>query len=270
VTAEFIVQNKSEAIDDKALEWQRPESAEAGEPSWLAGGRSALEDIEKNREVLYQKFEFEFVATPLQEVAQWLSEQTATDFVLNTSEIELGGLVDVDTPITAKGRGSVREIIRHIMDPLEMTYVVNESNIELTTKDHANEEPRIRFYDLSYILPNSANLTALMAAIEGSVAPLDWDTQGGQSTMSIVGSMLVVSAPDMTHHRIEMMLSNISQMNPRNATHAAKFGNQTGAAGARGAVTAPPAANNAGPSGGGMGGMGGGMGGMGMGGGGMF
>ena len=170
---------------------------------------------------------------------------------LNVDEIELEGLADIDSTITAKGRGSVREILRQILDPLEMTYIVNESNIELTTKDNANEEPRIRFYDLSYILPNSANLTALTAATGQSVAPLDWDTQGGQSTMSIVGSMMIVSAPDMTHHRIEMMLSNISKMNPRNAAQAAQFGSQGGSVGA----AMGPAAN----SGGLGGGLGGGM-----------
>lgn len=251
VTTQLQTVNEAQFKEAKPFEWQRPELAEAGEPSWLAGGRTALDDIERNRECLYQKFEFEFKQTSLQEVARWLTEQTGTDFVLNVAEIELEGLADIDSPITAKGRGSVREILRQILDPLEMTYIVNESNIELTTKDNANEEPRIRFYDLSYILPNSANLTALTAAIGQSVAPLDWDTQGGQSTMSIVGSMMIVSAPDMTHHRIEMMLSNISKMNPRNAAQAAQFGSQGGSGGA----AMGPAAN----SGGLGGGLGGGM-----------
>lgn len=250
VTAPARVQSQPQIKEDKPLEWQRPESAEGSEPSWLAGTRATLEDTEKNRQVLYQKFEYDFKQTPLTEVARWLTEQTGTDFVFNTAEIELGGLADVDTPVTAKGRGSVREIIRQITDPLEMTYVVNESNITLTTKDNANEEPQVRFYDLSYILPNSANLTSLMTAIQ-QIAPLGWDVAGGQSTMSVVGSMLVVSAPDMTHFQIEIMLANIAKMNPRNVAQAVRSGFQGGPAGSGSPAIAP------GAMGGGLGGGGG-------------
>jgi hypothetical protein len=107
-------------------------------------------------------------------------------------------------------------------------------------------------------LAEDAFQATFLILLNQSVAPLDWDTQGGQSTMSIVGSMLVVSAPDMTHHRIEMMLSHISQMNPGNATHAAQFGVQRGTAGNSSAATAPTA-GNAGYIGGGLGGQGGGM-----------
>ncbi len=215
--AQASAENQPAAQEQEPVEWQRPESAEGSEPSWLAGSRSTLEEIEKNRQVLSMKFEFDFNATPLHQVVEWLTEQTGTNFDVNTTEIELGGLADVDTPITAKGKGSVREIIRRICDPLELTYVVYESNIAITTKDNANEEPQLRFYDLSYVLPNSANVTALRSALMQSVAPLDWDQNGGQSTTSVVGSMLVVSAPDTTQQQIEMFLLNITKMNPRNA-----------------------------------------------------
>lgn len=237
-------------------EWVRPETDEGAVPAWLSGGRSALEAIEKNRQVLSTKLDFNFKAMPLNDVAKWLTEETGTQFELNAPEIELGGMASVDSPITAEGtETSVREILRRTLTQLELTYIVTESTIEITTKDNANESPTVRFYDLSYVLPNSANAAALIKAIETTIDPPDW--QSGDSTISLVGSTMIVSAPDTTHQKIEVLLLNVTKMNPRNVEQPSWVNPLGGSAG-----------------GGGMGGMGGGAGGVGGGfgggGGGMF
>ncbi len=232
----------AEVLSPRPIGWKRPESAEASEPNWLAGGRSAMSAIENNRQVLSEVLDFQFNAIPLTAVADWLSQETGTQFDLNTSEIELGGLASPDTPITAAGRATVREILRRVGSTLELTYVVTESTIEITTKDDAGDCPNMRFYDLAYVLPNSENTSALISAIQTSVAPLDWDTAGGRSTISVVGSMMIINAPDTTHHQVEILLLNVVKMNPENAMRATRF---------------PPASPV--PAGSGMGEMGGGM-----------
>lgn len=240
---------------DQPVPWQRPESSEGSQPNWLEGGRTSMEAIEANRQVLSKKIDFKFENTPLSEVVDWLTQETGTPFVLNATEIELGGLADVDTPVTINfppGTATVREIIRLVGDPLELTYKVNESCIELTTKDHADEEPNMRFYDLSYILPNSANVPALLNAIQLSVTPLDWDTSGGQSTLSVVGSMMIVSAPDAAHQKIEVLLLNISRMNPRNVEQASELGPTLGAGVGQDSRTFSGGAFSGGASSGGM------------------
>lgn len=233
-------------------EWVRPETEGDEVPAWLSGGRAAMEAIEKNRQILSTKLDFDFHAIPLQQVAVWLTQETGIQFELATEEIELGGLASIDSPITGVGNdASVREIIRRTMSALELTYVVTESTIEITTHDAANESPTVRFYDLSYVLPNSANAAALIKAIQDTVDPLDFQT--GDSTVSLVGSIMMVSALDTTHQKIEVLLLNVAKMNPRNAEQPS---------------SAIPAAGSAGGTKGGFGGGFGGGGGSGMGGGG--
>lgn len=245
-----------------SAEWVRPEGEDNDGPAWLSGGRTALEAVEKNRRVLSTKLDFDFQAWPLSAVADWLTDETGTQFEINASEIELAGMASVDSPITASGTDtSVREIIRRTMSVYQLTYIVTESTIEITTKEAANESPTVRFYDLSYVLPNSANAAALIKAIEFTVDPLDF--QSGDSTISLVGSTMIVSAPDTSHQKIEVLLLNVAKMNPRNVEQP---------------TLVTPVGGSAGPTmsggmGGGMGGMGGGFGGGfggGGGGGGMF
>ncbi|MCA9180791.1 MAG: RNA polymerase sigma factor, partial [Planctomycetales bacterium] len=198
-----------------AAEWVRPETEDDHEPAWLSGGRTALEAIEANRQVLSTKLDFNFQDMPLADVAKWLTEETGTQFELNTVEIELAGRASVDSPITAQGReSSVREIIRRSMSGLGLTYVVTESTIEITTQDNAIASPSVRYYDLSYVLPNSANAAALVKAIEYTIEPDEW--LSGDSTISLVGSTMIVNAPDTTHQKVELLLINVAKMNPHN------------------------------------------------------
>lgn len=238
----------------QAVTWERPELAEDSEPSWLAGGRSAMEAIESNREKLSQKLEFDFNAIPLSEIVAWMSEETGVDIELQTAELSLLG-VDPNMPVTVSGSASLRELIRRIGEPHELTYIVTESTIEITSRDAAESHDNMRFYDLAYVLPNSENTDALINAIQQSIDPDSWLAAGGTSSITVVGSMMIVNAPDTTHQKIEVLLLNITKMNPKNAARATPVGG----------LNAMP-----GGFGGGMGGMGGGMGGMGGGGGGMF
>ena len=194
-------------------------------------------------------------------MVQSLSDETRTAFELNTTALDALA-IDPDTPINLVGQSSVRECIRRLGAALDLTYVVNESTIEITTTEDAQQRLNMRFYDLSYVLPNSANSQALVNAIQQTIGPDTWSASGGTNSISLVGSMMIVSAPDTTHQSIEILLLNISKMNPMNASKPTSQNNSSpGMFGLGGGM---------GGMGGGMGGMGGGMGGMGgMGGGGM-
>lgn len=195
------------------VEWQRPDSE--GDPIWLAGGKTSMESMDANRAVLARQLNFEFHRLPLREAANFLTDQTGTTFEINMNELDLLG-VDPDTTISLYGECSIREFLRRTLDPLELTYQVTESTIEITSKDAADANPRMRFYDLAYILPNASNADAVISAVQQSIDPDSWLAAGGTSSSVMVGSMLIVSAPDSTHQKIEILLMNLSTMNPKN------------------------------------------------------
>lgn len=199
--------------------WQTP--SDAPEPSWLSSRKASVQATEITRTTLGEQIEdYKLLAIPLREVVQLLSEKTGTHFYVNVPELDLLG-VDPDEPITIDGpKTSVRAMLRRMLDPFELTYKVRENSIEITSKDAADSEPAIRFYDLSYILPNASNADSVSNAIQESIHPDTWVPNGGTSTCVFVGSMMVVSAPDSTHELIEIMLMNLSQMNPQNVQQA--------------------------------------------------
>ena len=220
--------------------WQRPQ--DTPEPAWLSSRKASILAVEQTRTVLGEKIaDYRLEGIPLSEVVKYLTKVTGTHFYENVPEMDLLG-VDPDEPISIDGSPtSVREFLRRILDPLELTYKVRENAIEITSKDDADADPAIRFYDLSFILPNASNADTVSNAIQQSIHPDGWLANGGTSTCVFVGSMLVVSAPDSTHELIEVLLMNLSKMNPQNVQQATNV------------------VPSGGGFGGGMGGMGGGM-----------
>lgn len=198
--------------DSGAVGWARPEG-EA--PAWLQAGDTVLAAVEKNRAYLGQNLDVDYHEVALKDLVEDLSASLEIQIEINRMELELVG-VDVDTPVTVTGRGPLRELFRRALKPLELTYRINESTIEITSEDHADADPAIRFYDLSFVLPNTANLSSLHNAIQQSIAPDDWLQNGGTFTVLNVGSMMIVAASEEVQQKIEVFLRRISKMNPQN------------------------------------------------------
>ena len=226
------------ALDRSAIAWQRPSE----QPSWLISGQS----IERNRQVLDEEFVGEFQQTPLSDALAHLTDGTGATFELNSRTLDAMGIAP-DSPVsllTGSRATSVREVLRRILSPLDLGYVVTESTIEITTRDDANERVNLRFYDLAHILPNSENVGPLVTAIQQQIDPGEWSVVGGVANVSVVGSMMIVSCNDAMHQRIETLLLNISRMDPANVTRA---------------IPMEPSMSGMGGGMGGMGGMGGGF-----------
>ncbi len=70
-----------------------------------------------------------------------------------------------------------------------------------------------------------ADFSQLMMLIQQTIAPLDWDVAGGQSTMSPFTSTLslVVSAPQTTHEQIEELLETLRRQQDLQVTIEVKF-----------------------------------------------
>jgi hypothetical protein len=194
--------------------WQRPDGNEM--PVWLAGGQASMTAMDDNRAQLANEIQYEFISTPLEQVAEYLTDNTGTLFELNLVELDLMGIAP-DTPVTIQGSSSIRELLRRTLEPHVLTYRVTESTIEITSEDAAHRQPSLRCYDLAYILPNASHTDSLVNTIQQSIDPDYWLSAGGTASITVVGSMMVVSAADTTHQQLEILLINLSRMNPKNA-----------------------------------------------------
>ena len=204
------------------VQWDAPEGPA---PDWLRRNE-ATESIEKriesNRTSLREavaKEPYGYNSVPLSQVAQRLSDEFKLAILINAADLETEG-VDPDTPITVElPPCSLREALGIMLQPLGLTYRVREAGIEITTESAVDDgDGTLRCYDLSYIYNNSANVGSVVHTITESIEPDSWLENGGSSTISMIGSMMVVSSPDTTHFKIEDLLRSIAKMSPGNAT----------------------------------------------------
>lgn len=239
------------------VEWKN-EPATA--PKWLA--KPAESDEEATlREIsakLNERVKLTLSEVPLTEFARKLSEMLELDIILDDRALEDAGITpDEMISIDRLKAASVKKILKQVLDPLELTYVIEYEAIVVTTKDGGTSET-VGYYDLSYIFPDNSTIPDLLESIETSVTPQTWESNSGSSTMTILGSMLIVRAPYETHEGIEEFLRQVAKQSKENL----KPYKTSGPFSTDGSV-------------GGMGGMGGGIGfgiggGMGGGGGGMM
>lgn len=196
-------------------EWLRPEIESV--PLWLVSGGEAEKRLGKVALSLEKTVTAQFEGVPLTELASELSEQASVTIVVNSTELDAFG-VDEDTPVLVQvgGKTTLREVLRIALTPLELTWRVTESGLEITSIDDAEASPLSRVYDLTYVLPNASNRDSLMNTIQQTIAPDAWLANGGSSNLVPIGSCIVVSAPESAHYEVAKLLHSLSAMNPAN------------------------------------------------------
>lgn len=205
--------SSNSAMPAKSAKWSRPDS---GTPEWLQSGAEQQAAVEENRKVLRKQVELDFNGTPLRHVLSQIMDDLSIAIYVNQSEIDAFG-ADIDAPITlTMPRVSLRSAFRLILTPLDLTYKIHENYIEITSIDNADAVPTIRYYDLSHVMTSAANAESLIRAIENTCAPDAWLAAGGKSSISVVGSLMIVASIEETHSQIEALLANVARILPQN------------------------------------------------------
>ncbi len=202
------------------------EETDGPKPTWLTEGTNDMDRVEEYRKNLVKSIDLDFNGMPLNTVLKALSGDLKVQFWIDQVELDTLG-VAVDSPITMQMSGlTLRQALKLILEPLELTYVVHENWITITSKDSADSKPNIAYYELSHILPNSAQVDSLMVAIEMQIEPDSWLSGGGTSSLMIVGSLLIVSAPETTQEQIAALLGRIAKTSRKNLSTTKPFDNR--------------------------------------------
>ena len=106
--------------------------------------RSAAES--RIRAKLQQPIDVEFDETPLAEVVEKLGEILDGPILVDEKALEDAGL-GFDTPVTARWRGvPVKESLRWMLRDLDMTYIVRDGALVITTPEKAEERLETRLH----------------------------------------------------------------------------------------------------------------------------
>ncbi len=188
-------------------------------PNWMTSGGTIAEEENKARESLRRDLRKlvkpDFTNAPLRAVIEQLSQETSIPFLIDTVAME-GGTATPEDPITLTGlrEMSLQRALKTILDPLELTYVIEPDYIVITTKENGKSRT-LRTYDLAFLLPSNEKSQELVSLIQ-TIVPSNWDMDGGADTLQVFGSMIIASCPEETHLAIEGVLFELSKMTKEN------------------------------------------------------
>jgi len=164
---------------------------------------------ERLRVSLTKAIQMDFTGLTVKQSLTQLFDSLAIEYEINVRTLSLvESRLDEDCSLVASG--AAREILRRLIEPLGMAFIVHESNIEITSAEDSRLRPTIRHFDLSFVLTDNLAAQSLMDTIVQTIDPALWATSGGDSSLTRVNSVLVVSAPESVHQRIEVFLYQLS------------------------------------------------------------
>lgn len=198
--------------------WAAPLAGRAQEALPLpTPGKAAI------RQALAEKTELDFVDQPLAEVVESLKQQHAIEIQLDRRAMEDAGLGS-DTPITGRLKDiSLRSVLRLVLGELDMTYVVRDGFLLLTTKTEAENMLVTQIYPVADLVAKSdfqpripgarpeADYRTLIHAIESTVATDTWQDVGGPGSIASFrkGDSLVISQTTEVHEEIAELLATL-------------------------------------------------------------
>jgi len=164
---------------------------------------------ERLRVFLKKTIQMDFTGQTVKQSLTHLFDSLDIEYEINARTLRsVESKLDTDCSLVASG--AAREILRRLIEPLGMAYIVHESNIEITSVEDSRLRPTIRHYDLAFVLTDNRAAQSLMDTIVQTIDPALWTTNGGECSLTRVNSVLVVSAPESVHQRIEVFLYQLS------------------------------------------------------------
>ncbi len=167
---------------------------------------STHEDIEKK---LKKPVSVDFNKTPLKDVIKFLTTQLKINVIADAEDIAESNIeVDLDEPITFKSTTlSLSSVLKFILKPLGLTYVVTRECLLITTQSIAEETVTTIVYDVRKLTTAGISEADLMEAIQFSTDGL-WadDGEGGGNIIAMPGCLIILQSYHSHKAIIDLLL----------------------------------------------------------------
>jgi hypothetical protein len=194
-----------EEMTNQPITWTKPTGPA---PAWLERGRKRFQSIERIRDLLSREIDpQDWPGIPLATVLARLIDEFEIPILFNAAKIASQNGISEETSITLQFTGNLRTFLDVLLGPYELTYVINEAGLEVTTLADASTKPSIGVYDLSFVAADSENAKSILQAIGLTIKP---QVSDGALDVFMVGQMLVVSATERSHVEIESLLARLA------------------------------------------------------------
>lgn len=179
----------------------------------------APDPADEVRKSLSKPVEFSETGMPAEKVLELLQQEIGVPVELNRDSLS-ESVIDSKQSISVHVSGTARDHLRRVCKQLGLEYIVHEGNIEIASPEYALQHPVLRLYDLSFVIPDSRIIASLVTGLETLIAPDAWLSNGGQSSISVVDSVLVIRATESMHLQVEQFLSRVDALRRSTAPEA--------------------------------------------------
>lgn len=150
-----------------------------------------------------------FSDLPLTDAVHELSRMTGIPILIDERALEEIGL-SLDEPVNLSlNKVSTRSFLKLMLRDLDLTYVIADEVMKITTMEAADENLTTKVYSLPYHVAGHAD--DFKAAMQNSIVPDTWDILGGPSTATVVGSTLVISATEVVHEKVARLIVMVDE-----------------------------------------------------------
>jgi len=142
---------------------------------------------EKIRKALASPTEFEFIETPLQDVVELLKDKHKIEIQIDRRALDDVG-IGTDTRVTKNLHGiSLRSALRLMLREFDLTYVIQDEVLLVTTPEEACGRPSTVLYPIGDLMPvdckepkdRTAYGAKLVETVTRLIKPATWDEIGG-------------------------------------------------------------------------------------------
>jgi hypothetical protein len=179
--------------------------------------------------VLDEKSNADFVEIPLGDVVEFYREKHKIPIQLDHKPLDDAG-IGTDVPITRQIEGvSLRSILNLLLRELELTYLIKDEVLVITTRDQASQQLETVVYDVLDLVTSErdqeVDFASLQEVITATVHPTTWSEIGGPGTFAHLQGMVVISQTQAVHRDIADLLTKLRK------TRAARTNQQPAMAG---------------------------------------
>ncbi|MDP6557309.1 MAG: hypothetical protein QGG71_21760 [Pirellulaceae bacterium] len=196
---------------------QRVQQANVQPTAWPFLSITVEESSESRQRIegeLAKQTKFDYLDTPLKDVIDEIALRHNIPIIISTRALEDFG-IGTDTPVTISLNGiSLRSALRLMLNELDLTYLIENEVLQITTPEEAEANLQSRLYSVSTLLPANGDGDYLVKLITKHVAPDSWDEVGGPGAISFVDHLetLAVTQTGDVLRQIDTLLASVAKL----------------------------------------------------------
>lgn len=166
-------------------------------------------NVARIEEALLAPGQVEFVDAPLSEVVEQLQQRFGIAIGIDAAALEEVGITK-ESPVTGSYSDiSLRSILNHLLRPLQLTYVIRDEILVITTQEKLEQSVEVRVYRIEKPSNATVSLAKFAEMLPKLIEPDSWTEQGGETFCTTYDNNLVVrSSPDV-HDKINDLLRKL-------------------------------------------------------------